>query len=158
MTPTRNAMMQNADTAISEVAAARNEIGFANRAIFMEDLRIYCAIDCIGYFGTLPPLVTNYETLICKDSAYERARLYLVRRNAVSAGPALCLETPAARALEPRPTMTHYYFHFRNGDEFTPDPEGIDLKENRATMTISPRVGLHQLWSESTSHMVNNLA
>jgi hypothetical protein len=23
--------------------------------------------------------------------------------------------------------MTHYYLHFRNGDEFTPDPEGIDL-------------------------------
>jgi hypothetical protein len=23
--------------------------------------------------------------------------------------------------------MTHYYFHFRNGDKFTLDPEGIDL-------------------------------
>jgi hypothetical protein len=23
--------------------------------------------------------------------------------------------------------MTHYYLHFRNGNEFTPDPEGIDL-------------------------------
>jgi hypothetical protein len=23
--------------------------------------------------------------------------------------------------------MTRYYFHFRNGDEFTPDPEGIEL-------------------------------
>jgi hypothetical protein len=23
--------------------------------------------------------------------------------------------------------VTHYYLHFRNGDDFTPDPEGIDL-------------------------------
>jgi hypothetical protein len=54
MTPTRNAMMPNADTAMSEVAATRNEIGFAN-AIFMEDLHIYYAIDCIGYFGRCRP-------------------------------------------------------------------------------------------------------
>jgi hypothetical protein len=56
MTPTRNTMMQNADTVMSEVAATRNEIGFANRAIFIEDLRIYYAIDCIGYFGTFAAL------------------------------------------------------------------------------------------------------
>jgi hypothetical protein len=52
MTPTRNAMMQNADTAMSEVAATRNEIGFANRAIFIEDLRAdYVLLLQVGTFA-----------------------------------------------------------------------------------------------------------
>jgi hypothetical protein len=72
--------------------------------------------------------------------------------------------------------MTPYYFHFRNGDDLrlilkestcqaltrpaskAASRPALINKENRATMTIAPRVGLHQLWSESTSHMVHNLA
>jgi hypothetical protein len=41
MTVSRNAMMQEAETVMSETATTRNGIGLANRAIFMEDLRVY---------------------------------------------------------------------------------------------------------------------
>jgi hypothetical protein len=52
MTASRNAMMmQEAETAMSE-AATRNEIGFASRAIFMEDLRVDYVASAIRFERT----------------------------------------------------------------------------------------------------------
>jgi hypothetical protein len=51
MTASRNAMMQEAETAMSE-AATRNEIGFADRAIFMEDLRVDYVASAIRFERT----------------------------------------------------------------------------------------------------------
>jgi hypothetical protein len=63
-------MTQEAETAMNEVTATCSEIGFANRAIFIEDLRgDYKFFYCIGYVVRLPLIVTNYENQFCKDSA-----------------------------------------------------------------------------------------
>jgi hypothetical protein len=61
-------MMQEAETATSAVTATCNEIGFANRAILIEDFRIDYVLLLFRLRWILPLIVTNYENRACKDS------------------------------------------------------------------------------------------
>jgi hypothetical protein len=67
MTASRNAMMQEAETAMSE-AATRNESDSATEQSSWKISALIMLLDYIDYAGKLPLSATRYENLFCKDT------------------------------------------------------------------------------------------